>query len=306
MNAYFNELSFTPYPDRKSAKMGIQGFIECLKELDQFGIKNVKRSKLIDNKCLVGNESYLRMLNDKSLVDEDMKSVLINRLETLEPEDELEDKHMTFSMKYEDKNCKGLGWASIELENTIALSLHPKIWERSFYDLAITRLNDDAEKYEVNTTTRNITTKGHIETHRDFLSSIRSIPRNGKILANTLAESFPNLVFSKPAVIQIKEIKSEDTTIQVYFRLQDLQRAAAIYNEHCSPQDFTTKASPESDTRERLYSSQLTAQFEGNKSYLCSWHLRFTPGAGRIHFYHEPTEKKIYVGYIGAKIQTQS
>lgn len=305
MNAYLNELSFTPYPDRECAKEGIKGFIECLKELDQFGIKNVKRSKLIDNKCLVGNESYLRMLNDKNLVDEDVKSVLINRLETLEPEDELEDKHMTLSMKYDGKDCKGLGWSSNEMENTIALSFHPEIWERTYYNLIITRLNDDAEEYEIKTTTRNITTKGHIETHRDFLSSLQSIPRNAKILVCTLVESFPNLVFSKSAVIQLKELKSEDTIAQVYFRLQDLQRIATICNEHCSPQNFTTIASPESDTRKRLYNSQLTVQFEGSKSYLCSWHLRFTPGAGRIHFYHEPAEKKIYVGYIGAKIQTQ-
>lgn len=302
MNAYLNELAFTPYPDRESARVGIMNLIECLKELNQFGIKNVKRSKLIDNKCLIGNESYLRMLNDKSLIDEDIKSVLINRLETLEPEDELEDKYMILSMKLYNKDCKGLGWASLELENTIALSFHSEIWERSYYNLVITHLNDDAEEYESNTKTRNITTKGHIEIHRDFLSSLRNIPRNGKILVNTLVETFPNLIFSKSAIIQLKELKSEDVVAQVYSRLQDLQKTAAIYNEHCYPTSFSTKASPESHTREKLYCSQLTIQFEGNKSYLCSWHLRFTPGPGRIHFYHAPAEKKIYVGYIGAKI----
>ena len=302
MNAYLNEQAFTPYPDRESARVGIMNLIECLKELDQFGIKNVKRSKLIDHKCLVRNESYLRMLNDKSLIDKDMKSVLINRMETLEPEDEIEDKYMVLSMKFNNKDCKGLGWASLELENTIALSFHSEIWERSYYNLIITHLNDDAEEYEVNTTTRNITSKGHIEIHRDFLSSLHNIPRNGKILVNTLVELFPNLIFSRSATIQLKKLRNEDVVAQVYSRLQDLQKTAAIYNEHCSSMSFSTKASPESDTREKLYSSQLTIQFEGNKSYLCSWHLRFTPGAGRIHFYHVPAEKKIYVGYIGDKI----
>ena len=79
MNAYFNELSFTPYSDREEVKKGLTAFIECLKSLDEFGIKNIKRSNQIDNKCLLGRETYLRMLNDKGIVDDDMKSVLINR-----------------------------------------------------------------------------------------------------------------------------------------------------------------------------------------------------------------------------------
>lgn len=174
MNAYFNELSFTHYADRAGAKTGLLELIECLKRLDEFSIKNIKRSQQTDKKCLVGNESYLRMLNDETLIDKDMKSVLINRMETLEPEDELVDKYLVVSMKHNSQDCKGLGWAS-----------------------------------------------------------------------------------------------------------------------------------PESDTREKLFASRMTFLFENGISYLCSWHLRFTPGAGRIHFYHEPTEKKIYIGYIGAKIQAE-
>lgn len=41
------------------------------------------------------NFHLLLMLDDKKLIDEDMKSVLINRMETLEPEDELENKYLT-------------------------------------------------------------------------------------------------------------------------------------------------------------------------------------------------------------------
>ncbi len=305
MNAYFNELSFTPYADRKSVKDGLQELIACLKQLDQFGIKNVMRSNTIDNQCLIGNESYLKMLNDKKLIDEDMKSVLINRMETLEPEDELENRYLTLSMKYNNQNCKGLGWASNELENIVALSLHSEVWDRTYYNVKLTRLNEDAMENVVNTTTRNIATLSHINIHHDFLSSCRSIPHNGKVLSSILGALCPNLVFSKAAVSQIREQKSEDTIAQIYFRLREMQRVAAIFNQHCCPASFTTKASPESDTRKKLFASRLTFEFGSGKSYLCSWHLRFTPGAGRIHFFHEPSEKKIYVGYIGVKIQAE-
>lgn len=303
MNAYFNELSFTPYPDRNAAKDGLRTLVDCLKQLDQFGIKNVMRSSLIDHKCLVGDESYLRMLDDKKLIDEDMKSVLINRMETLEPEDELENKYLTTSMQYDSWDCKGLGWASGELENIVALSLHPQIWDRSTYNVTVARLDDEAQEYKVNTTTRNIAAQGHVEVHRPFLSSLRVIPRNGKIMSKVLERSFPNLVFSRTAFIQIKELKSEDAIVQIYFRLQEMQRVAATFNGPFSPFDFPTKTTPESETREKQLASRLTFKFSQDKTYLCSWHMRFTPGAGRIHFYHEPSEKRIYVGYVGDKIQ---
>lgn len=305
MNAYFNELSFTPYATRERVKEGLQELITCLKQLDQFGIKNVMRSNMIDNQCLIGNESYLRMLNDEKLIDKDMKSVLINRMETLEPEDELENRYLALFMKHNSQNCKGLGWASNELENIVALSLHPEIWNRTYYNVELTLLDEEAVEYRVNTTTRNIAAPSHINIHHDFLSSCRSIPHNGKILSNILGELCPNLVFSQTAVSQIREQKSEDTVAQIYFRLQGMQHVAACCDQHCCPTDFSTKASPESDTRKKQFASKLTFEFGSGKSYLCSWHLRFTPGAGRIHFFHDPSEKKIYVGYIGVKIQAE-
>ena len=302
MNAYFNELSFTPYSDREEVKKGLTAFIECLKSLDEFGIKNIKRSNQIDNKCLLGRETYLRMLNDKGIVDDDMKSVLINRMETLEPDDELVDKYLVLYMGHESLECKGLGWASEELENTVALSLHPEKWERTKYNVKLTRLDDESVEYETTTACKHIASLSHTEVHRDFLTSLRSLPRSGKILVAILDEHFPNLIFSKTAHAQMKGIKDEDTISQIYYRLGELQRIAKVFDRTCSKFDFNCLASPESDTRLNNLENELTFSFEEGVRFLCSWHLRYTPGAGRIHFYHDPANKKVYVGHVGTKI----
>ena len=297
----FNELSATPYTDRVKAKEGLDKLKDCLVRLDTFGIKNIKRSMLMNDMCLVGNSSFLRMLNDESLVDKDMKSVLINRMETLEPENELVNKHLTVSMTHENIDCKGLGWASYELENTFAISLHPEIWGDK-HPVVITRLDDSAQEHSVDTFCRNITTEEHIEIHRKFLSSWQEIPQKGKILALILNTKFPNLIFSKQAIIQIKKLKSEEEITPIYARLQDLARVAINCSKHCAPEDFASKATPESESRLDTLKAKLTFSFENRADLICSWHLRFTPGAGRIYFYHDPSTKKICIGHIGSKI----
>lgn len=46
----------------------------------------------------------------------------------------------------------------------------------------------------------------------------------------------------------------------------------------------------------------MNVLFKDGQVRNCSWHSRFTPGAGRIHFYYDENKKIFYVGYIGEKI----
>ena len=216
--------------------------------------------------------------------------------------DRLVDKYLVLYMGHESLECKGLGWASEELENTVALSLHPEKWERTKYNVKLTRLDDESVEYETTTACKHIASLSHTEVHRDFLTSLRSLPRSGKILVAILDEHFPNLIFSKTAHAQMKGIKDEDTISQIYYRLGELQRIAKVFDRTCSKFDFNCLASPESDTRLNNLENELTFSFEEGVRFLCSWHLRYTPGAGRIHFYHDPANKKVYVGYVGTKI----
>ena len=63
-----------------------------------------------------------------------------------------------------------------------------------------------------------------------------------------------------------------------------------------------SKATPESTSRLNKFTEKLTFACPDNTNRLFSWHLRFTPGAGRIYFFPVDNLKKIIIGYIGYKI----
>ena len=63
-----------------------------------------------------------------------------------------------------------------------------------------------------------------------------------------------------------------------------------------------SKATPESETREKKHQNELTFTCSDGIDRLFTWHLRITPGAWRLHFYPLMKKRKIIIGYIGEKI----
>lgn len=126
------------------------------------------------------------------------------------------------------------------------------------------------------------------------------MPTNGKVLSKRTAKLFPHLKFAEQASDQLDKIKDSAVVQQIYWRLSDLERVAANSTSPVSPEKFKYKTTPESETRSRL--PQLKILFSDGETRLCSWHSRFTPGAGRIHFCPNESEQIFYIGYIGEKI----
>lgn len=54
-------------------------------------------------------------------------------------------------------------------------------------------------------------------------------------------------------------------------------------------------------TRKGILNGQTLNRVLNNEAVI-EWHSRFTPGAGRIHFYYDESEKIFYIGYIGEKL----
>lgn len=100
----------------------------------------------------------------------------------------------------------------------------------------------------------------------------------------------------------IKRCQSKITTAQFYWKLYDLNKVAITFGgKPFEKKMFTSKASPESTTRENM--SELDVMFEDCNVRHCSWHLQYTPGAGRIHFSSDLGDgKTIFIGYIGQKL----
>lgn len=301
MEAYFNELTVGLFFGNKEAKDAFSLLGGCLGKLSELGISNVRMTNEVMGKAILPGQSWSRVLNNESVIDKDLKSVLIAKLCTLEPVDLLEDKYNAWQFSYNKMPCKGLGWASEAMENTLALGFRQKdAWNDDGYDVDICLLDEDGEEQQIASKCKHVVSPDGIETHRDFLLKKINIPANGKVLSIRSAKLFPHLIFSEQAFNQLKRIKDSVTIQQIYWRLSDLEKVAANSISSVSPDKFRYKTTPESETRSRL--PQLKILFPDGETRLCSWHSRFTPGAGRIHFCPDESKQIFYIGYIGEKI----
>ena len=301
MEAYFNELSVRVFSNNKDAQDAFSLLGKCLHKMSDLGISNVRMTNEVMEKGILPRQTWNRILNNETIIKDDLKSVLIAKLFTLEPVDSLEDKYNALGFTYNEIPCKGLGWASEVMENTLVLGFkQDEIWDNKSYNVDISLLDEDGNEQLLSSNCKHVVSPDGIEVHREFLLQKIKIPTNGKVLAKRSAKLFPHLIFAKQASNQLDKIKDSIAIQQIYWRLLDLERVAANSTVSISPEKFRYKTTPESETRSRL--PQLKILFPDGETRVCSWHSRFTPGAGRIHFYPNESEQTFYIGYIGEKI----
>ncbi len=128
------------------------------------------------------------------------------------------------------------------------------------------------------------------------------IPSSGLELYKRLQELFPNLVFSSKAKEQIKQNHDRLSIEQIVLKLHDINKVAPKLNGGNLKSDlFQYKATPEHQQCRNLPEMFIT--FDDGKTRNCEWHLRYTPGCGRIHFSADESDgHTLYVGHIDGKI----
>jgi len=67
--------------------------------------------------------------------------------------------------------------------------------------------------------------------------------------------------------------------------------------------NFPSKVTSESESRRGRFKMKLIIICPDGGAREFSWHLRYTPGAGRIHFAPDNSKRIFFIGYIGPKIQ---
>lgn len=302
MEAYFNELTIRTFSSNRDVRDAFSTLGGCLRKMSELGVSNVRMTNEAMGKEMLPRQTWNRVLNNETVIDKDLKSVLIGRLCTLEPVDSLEDRYNVLGFSYNGIPCKGLGWASEAIENTLALGFRQYgIWDDGSYRVDINLLDEDGDEQSLPSECRHVVSSDGIEKQRDFLLWKIQIPTNGKVLAKRSGKLFPHLRFAGQALDQLGKIRNPVAIQQIYWRLSDLERVAANSVVPVSPEMFRYKTTPESEQRSRL--PQLRILFSDGQTRLCSWHSRFTPGAGRIHFCPDEPRQIFYIGYIGEKIE---
>ena len=302
MFAYFNELSANGSIQEGFLPMVIKSLIECIKTLSEKRVSGINLDKKIGQYQLTANRWFLDVLDDKTIVDDDMKTLILDMMTTIEnPMHDLEEENF-MQATYNGKNCIGLGLASEEINNTFTVSLSSTGWDETSYQISLQRLlfeNGDLVEQDVESSCKNVSSPAHIDKMADFFAPI---PTSGRELFMQLQELFPHLVFSSKAKGQIKRNHDRPSIEQIYLKLKDIDNAAQRLNGGVLRSDlFHYKASPEHEQRGKL--PEMDILFADGKTRHCEWHLRYTPGCGRIHFSSDEGDgQTIYVGHVDGKL----
>jgi hypothetical protein len=164
-------------------------------------------------------------------------------------------------------------------------------------------VDDEGEflEEELQANARNISNGTHLQTHRAFIQSkIKLTVLNGQELWRLKGSVFPKLEFCSSVADQVSGFDLSNPEFQQLLnRLFELQNFASSWDgSPIKPSDFKTKVTPESASRLKKFEKQLTIQCPDGNYRLFSWHSRYTPGAGRIHFFPFEDQTKILIGSI--------
>jgi hypothetical protein len=303
MFAYFNELSANGSISEGSLPSVINTLVNCIKVLSKKQISGINLDKKIGQYQLTANRWFLDVLDDKTIVDDDMKTLILDIMTTIEnPMQDLEEEYF-MQATCNGENSIGLGLASEEINNTFAVSLSSTGWEETSYQIILQRLSEDDNgtlvEQDIESSCKNVSSPAHIDKMADFFAPI---PASGRELFMQLPELFPHLVFSSKAKGQIKRTQDRPSIEQIYLKLLDIDSAAQRLNGGVLRSDlFHYKASPEHKQRRQL--PEMYIAFEDGKTRHCEWHLRYTPGCGRIHFSSDEGDgHTIFVGHVDGKL----
>lgn len=314
MQAFINELSLPSLPASVDVVNLFDALAICFKEAYINGVRELKVHSTFYNHQFAPGYTFLSWIADNT-ADEEKRTLLNSVLNTTPYCDDIilnyeKASGSVLDMKHAGLACVGLGLASEKLMNTIAFSYDEGKWSQSTYPTEIIIAEEDANgdliETKHSTVTKNISSSAHELKHRGFIQSIaiREIA-NGKELWLRRTDLFPNLDFCNSVKKQIEEMNATELRFKaVVERLLELQDVARSFDgTPVTPASFRSTTTPESASRINSLGAEFTFLCPDGTNRLFSWHARYTPGAGRIHFVPFEAANKILIGYIGIKIQ---
>jgi hypothetical protein len=309
MQSFINELSLPALPTNQDVVGMFSALGKCYKDCRAMGLREIKVHSTFYNHQFAPGYSFLHWVADHN-ADEDLRVLLKSVMGTMPFVDEIlvgyeNENNVVLKMEYNNQLCIGLGLASNILFHTVTLSYDAIQWSLNEYPVSVTIAEEDATGNIVENvkagTAFNISADAHVATHQHFINTkVKSTIQNGRELWLKREELFPNLHFCDLVREQIASMNANTMGFQIIIeRLFDLQNVAVkCTGVGVKPADFPTLTTPESDSRLKDFSEQLTIKCPDGEKRLFSWHSRFTPGAGRIHFIPYEERKIFLVGSI--------
>jgi hypothetical protein len=304
-----NELSLeSEAPDAGVARARMAALIELLLSLARLGVREPLRTSWpLDGLMLAPDYPVSQWLNDRA-VDREARGYwrsLISRAPRLRREDLHALDEEGWECRHEGRLALGLG-AAYRL-NGLAVSLASADgWATPWVPVTITRLLDDGNLDDTTHRVEHASTNEHLVVHQPWLQhSLRTV-RDWNDLWTRRAELFPSLVFCQSVYDQTISLSpGSDAWHAIRKRLWELEEYFSSWTHGpFEPARLPCKTTQESQATLREHSKERTFLCPDGVHRVFSWHVRFTPGAGRIHFFPDFVSFTGIIGYIGEHLPT--
>lgn len=178
-------------------------------------------------------------------------------------------------------------------------------WETTQLRVEMCELTEEGEIASFEVALPHAATLPAVSSHAGLLVRSRPLPCDGMDLWSNRADFFPYLEFCDRVEEQIDGWGGRDPRfVQVVKKLRELDdyfESADVF----SPAALRN-CSPESEGTLSAFRTEHTFQTPSGSSELFSWHVRYTPGAGRIFFLPQCNRRRAIIGHLGEKLPNVS
>jgi hypothetical protein len=309
MDTYFNELSIKNAPDKVTARHWMNNLLTVYRKAAVYGFKELKTTQSFMEITLAPGYPLRQWLNDNAVDLETRRLLWTIASKSPYIENILDLKELSgqglFECKYNNNYAAGLGAA--RLFDSLALSFdNSDEWDTHLLQVEITEYSEEDEIHQTREEVKHGSKPGHLGLLAQWIKEKKkSFVPNGTILWLSRKVIFPHLSFCKSTESQLTSLRPGQPEFHaIVKRLFELETYCENWNTGAFNADNrASKITEESPSRRKKYVSELTFTCPDEQSRFFSWHARYTPGAGRIHFYPDNSKRVIYIGYIGPKIQ---
>jgi hypothetical protein len=306
---FFNELSLAPpAPDIRAARSLMTGLIIVIKQLCKLRVRrelNVHEN--FDNEELSPNYTIANWKYDK---DTDLEEVrYLRSLRTKYGYSEESNIKIETESEFFYENYKANGLGKAYLNGGIAVSIKSALhWEISTINIKMFGLNETGEISETVCEVQHCSDESHISEKRLWIEKITA----GKLsVGNDIWKNregfFSSLIFCREVEEHLQQIKDSRAVRQIFLHLTALQQNCEDWTSGFFDfEKIRGKVTPESKQTLSQYEIEHTFTLPDNTKQVFSYHVRFTPGDGRIFFEVDPLRRKIIIGYIGNKLPNVS
>jgi hypothetical protein len=301
-----NELSLTPATDRGQARQRMSDLLQCIAQLGLLGVHGAVRIDAPLDAIELAPEYLVGVWRGDTEVDLDLRRFYASRIGVgpYLTEEEVRSLKGDEEIEVLVDGRASRGCEAAYLLGGIALSLlSGPDWNSPELTAQISRLNADGLSAGVTDVVRHISALEHVDHHRQWIDESLADISDDDDLWTRRDQLFPHLLFAEAVRQELRDAaKHKDRFCAVVKRLRELER----YFAHWSGGQFDangvgSKCTPETPQTLNDNKEALTRSCVDGAYRLFSYHVRFTPGAGRIYIFPDATSGRAHIGYVREK-----